>query len=213
MSITTQQAAEELKKRTYYEQMPGGGIVAYDMLTGKIIGHSENLLELMGADTTHRSYHPLIVDSICDVMVERGLTLSQVCKLDGYPKLTTVMRWQKVYPEIKQKLDDAREMQGEQFFTKMVNNLNEMPDDLNRDEVQVQKLKFEKLKYLAGVSNPYRYGSRTIHSGDAQAPVQFIISTGINREQGVQSETGTDIERQERVGDIEHRKIENEPDD
>jgi hypothetical protein len=95
----------------------------------------------------------------------------------------------------------------------MVNNLNEMPDDLNRDEVQVQKLKFEKLKYLAGVSNPYRYGSRTIHSGDAQAPVQFIISTGINREQGVQSETGTDIERQERVGDIEHRKIENEPDD
>jgi hypothetical protein len=213
MNITTQQAAEELKKRTYYEQMPGGGIVAYDMLTGKIIGKSSDMLELMGADTTHRSYHPLIVDSICDTMVERGLTLSQVCKLDGYPKLATLMRWQRVYPEIKQKIDEAREMQAEQFYTKMVNNLNEMPDDLNRDEVQVQKLKFEKLKYLAGVSNPYRYGNRTIHSGDAQAPVQFVISTGINRDQGVQSETGTDTEREERVGDTEPRQIEDGADD
>lgn len=213
MNITTQQAAEELKKRTYYEQVPGGGIVMYDMLTGKIIGRSSNLVEFMGADATHRTYHPLIIDAICDKMVEDGLTLSQVCKRDGYPCLGTIMRWQRVHPEVKQRLDEAREMQAEQFYTTMVKNLEEMPNELNRDEVQVQKLKFEKLKYLAGVSNPYRYGNRTIHSGDGQAPVQFVISTGINREQGVQSETGTGAEREERVGDSERKLIDDRSDD
>lgn len=213
MNITTQQAAEELKKRTYYEQVPGGGIVMYDMLTGKIIGRSSNLVEFMGADTTHRTYHPLIIDAICDKMVEDGLTLSQVCKRDGYPCLGTIMRWQRVHPEVKQRLDEAREMQAELFYTTMVKNLEEMPDELNRDEVQVQKLKFEKLKYLAGVSNPYRYGNRTIHSGDGQAPVQFVISTGINREQGAQSETGTGAEREERVGDSERKLIDDGSDD
>lgn len=213
MNITKQQAAEELKKRTYYERVPGGGIVMYDMLTGKIIGQSSDLVEFMGADTTHRTYHPLIIDAICDKMLEDGLTLSQVCKRDGYPGLGTIMRWQRVHPEVKQRLDEVREMQAEQFYSKIVNNVNEMPDDLTRDEVQVQKLKFEKLKYLAGVLNPYRYGTRTIHSGDAQAPVQFVISTGINREQGVQDETGTGAEREERVGDSEPKLIDDGSDD
>lgn len=203
MDLTTQQAADELKKRIYYEPQPGGGIIAYDMLTGAVVGRSSSLQELMGGDTTHRSYHPAIVDKMCDVMVDEGVTLSQVCRRDNYPSLSTVMRWCRVYPEISAKLDEARAMQAEGFYDEIVSGVD--VSDLNRDEVAVEKLRFEKLKYLAGVSNPTRYGNRTIHSGDEKAPVQFVISTGINREQpGVVDEAGTGVEREERVGSIEY---------
>lgn len=206
MDLTTQQAADELKKRIYYEPQPGGGIIAYDMLTGAVVGRSSSLQELMGGDTTHRSYHPAIVDKMCDVMVENDLTLSQICRRDNYPSLSTVMRWCRVYPEISQKLDEARAMQAERYFSEIVKDTVELDAnlELNRDQLATMKLKFEQLKYMAGVANPTRYGNRTIHSGDSTAPVQFVISTGINRDQGVVDEAGKGVEREERVGDIEH---------
>lgn len=202
MNLTKSQAENELEQRTYYETLPGGEIIAYDMLTGKKIGHSRGLQELMGGDTTRWSYHQSIVDKMCDVMVDMNLTLAEICKRPEFPNLSTIMRWKRVFPEVQKRLDEALSIQAEGYYHRIVENVE--VSGMNRDELAEEKLRFEKLKYLAGVANPYKYGNRTIHSGDAVAPVQFIISTGINRDnnQGGDNDEGKSVEREERVGAI-----------
>jgi hypothetical protein len=106
------------------------------------------------------------------------------------------MRWKKQYPEVELKLDSAREMVAELFYSKIVEEADH-GSSLDQGEAASEKLRFEKLKYLASVNNPYRYGNRTHVSGDEKQPIQFVISTGIDR--GENHGTGQGFERKQRI--------------
>lgn len=59
---------------------------------------------------------PDIVEQICDLMVENGVSLSRICKeklVPGVPSLARVMFWRKCDPRIHDALRAAREAQAE----------------------------------------------------------------------------------------------------
>jgi len=169
----------ELARRLYYKTLKSGEVVAYDMITGEIVARSYPSTEVQEEFKSGIKYHPLIMDTICDRMVEQGRSLYSVCGDPDMPKVASVLRWCANIPEAQDKFRLARLMLAEYLHDKILDSVDE--NDTSRDAVNANKLKFDKLKYLASVNNPEIYGNKTILGGDSQAPVQFIISTGIVR--------------------------------
>ena len=192
--------SEEWKKRIYYERVSPGEYIAYDALTGKAISATRGLMELYGQVPQKReqwAYHEGLIDHICDQMVLQNKPLSKLLRENkDLPPLPTIMRWKRRFPVVEEKLEEARMMLAEQTYEQIHSSAMEgAPDSMI--ELGWEKLKFDKLKFLAGVDSPARFGNRTQITGDKKAPVSFVISTGIDR--GGEDDQGQGIERKQRI--------------
>ena len=182
----------------FYKVSSDGHISAVSISTGEVVGSTRGKDEeaLSGLKTPLESilqkgwhYSPIWADIICD-MISQGKTLKYISSLAGMPPTTVIARWRKQHPEFGEAYESARAARAEILHDVIYETANEVASP---DEVAGEKLRFEKMKYLASVNDPDRFGNRIKHSGDDKRPLKFVIDTGI----GVDNEksfTGEDFD-------------------
>lgn len=105
----------------------------------------------------------------------------------------TFIQWMIQYPQFESAVQEARKQRADSFRTIIHDRIHEDEIDeetglhtgnriireIGKDQVPGEKLLFEKLKWLAEVDNPEKYGTRVKHEGNMTMPVQIVVDTGI----------------------------------
>lgn len=136
-------------------------------------------------------YTKEIADEICERIAE-GESLRRICLSDHLPNRKTIFHWllNDTHPGFCDQYRKAREMQAENFADEM----NDIADDgsndymenvdeqgavigykLNGEHIQRSKLRIDTRKWIASKLKPKKYGDKLELSGDAEAPVAFVI--------------------------------------
>lgn len=89
-----------------------------------------------------------------------------------------VKNWMIKHGDFKVKMKAARECRALFAEDKVIT----AAEEADEDNVQANRLKVDAYKWLAEVSNPEVYGKKTKLVGDPNAPISFIIDTGIRRD-------------------------------
>jgi len=96
------------------------------------------------------------------------------------------------YPPFESAVIEARKQRADSFRSIIQNRLYDDNGDfitLNKDDVPGEKLIFDKLKWLAEVDNPEKYGTKVKHEGGSIMPVQIVVDTGIKNKEDKAIET------------------------
>lgn len=176
--------------RTFFETDEEGRVREVDMITGEIVRQSETVEDLIKVNPNTLAleaaksrkiwkFHPAYGELICE-KVASGLSISEICQLKGFPSIATLARWRAENPGFNEALTLAKKMRAEIYHDLVVRDMDS-DETVSKDEVPGRKLKFDRLKWLAGVNDPETYGNRTKISGDSDAPLQIIVGTGIDR--------------------------------
>jgi len=119
-------------------------------------------------------FSPNLMDIICQKIAE-GDSLTNICNEPDMPGYNTLSRWRREHPKVAEMIQHARRDRAENHYTRVL----EEADGADEDNVQANKLRVTAYQWAAGVDNPEVFGAKTKISGDKDAPVQFIIDTGI----------------------------------
>lgn len=125
----------------------------------------------------HYPYSRLLAERVC-TMVAEGKTLTQISRMDGMPRYSTIARWKRDHPEFLELYKIAVEDRGEFYFTKMMEEVESAKAD--RDDVALARLKSDIFKYAAKVSSPKEF-SETVKADVNMAISAIKIDTGIRR--------------------------------
>lgn len=195
----------------YHRINEKGLLEAVDLLTGRIVAvqhdHSEfknpndpkytkvtdlngNTVyianELVASGKTpfdkDHGYSTFFADLIIQKVVE-GCTLTKACKeLDlAY---SIVNRWKNTNVEFRKRLEDAYRDRAE----KQADEILEIAE-----ETRDAKARIDARKWAAEKFNPEKFGQKTKISGDKDAPLQFVIQTGVPERGADSSETEKDV--------------------
>lgn len=113
-------------------------------------------------------YRESVAKAIC-LRLMMGESLNKICKLDNYPKKTTVYRWIIEKPEFRDKYESAREMQQEHYLDEMLEIADDTSEDFvetekgvtfDREHVQRSKLRIESRRWIMERLAPKRYGQK-----------------------------------------------------
>ena len=129
-------------------------------------------------------------------MIAEGKDESEACRSVGIRR-GTLVQWMIKYPEFDNAMKEAKKMRADTYRSKVQESLFDEDGDLvqlGKDEVPGQKLNFDKLKWLAEMDNPDKYGTKIKHDGNAISPVQIVIDTGIQHVVEAESEEVIDDE-------------------
>lgn len=127
-------------------------------------------------------------ETLAELIVQKvteGKTLIDICKrvsVAGEPIIPPyfiLAKWRQDRPEFNEKIEQAFKARSEVYHDKAITGA-EMADD---DNAVSSKIVVDTMKWSAGVDNPDRFGNKTKVSGDVDAPITFVISTGIDRSQ------------------------------
>lgn len=131
--------------------------------------------------------------SLCDTIAElisEGKTLSQICTIEGFPPAGVINKWQMAHPETKAQFKEARAMRAQVFHDLTI----ETAEHSEPETAASDKLLVDTYKWAAEVGDRETYGKQQKITGDPNAPIGFIIDTGIRRPSDVQSsESGGDL--------------------
>jgi hypothetical protein len=181
----TRYSSEEFKKNHYYSyDRASGRVECINYETGQVVAYAHGpnapMVSVEGPELIVRTpaiYTDHLADTICELLAS-GESITSICKMKGFPSYAQLARWRSHYAAFGEAFDKARAMRAEIMHDRI---LDELDDSLSPEDVSVAKLKFDKLKYLASVNDPDRFGNRVKHSGDKDQPLQFVIDTGIRR--------------------------------
>lgn len=138
------------------------------------------------------TYKPSTGKEICARLMQ-GLSLRQICKDEKMPDKATICRWladREKYQEFCDQYALAREIQAEMMADEIMDIADDGANDwmerrdkeeavvgwqLNGEHVQRSKLRVDARKWAASKLLPKRYGDRTIHAGDDEAPLKIIV--------------------------------------
>jgi len=126
-------------------------------------------------------------------MIAGGADEQTVC--DHFKvKRGTFVQWIIQYPQFESAVKEARKQRADSFRSIIQDRMyaDELDEDdtptgkkimrtLYKDEVPGEKLIFEKLKWLAEMDNPEKYGTKVKHEGGNVMPVQIVVDTGIKQ--------------------------------
>jgi hypothetical protein len=123
-------------------------------------------------------YDPHTAMMLIRAKMTLGKSLSQICREEGMPSLTTVMRWldEDEGGALREHYMRAREALGDSFAERTLDVIFDEDDDPNN-----KRVKLDGLKWLAGKMNPKRYGDKVENTvvGPGGGPV--LIATGVVR--------------------------------
>lgn len=123
-------------------------------------------------------YSDTTAKQIC-MLVTEGYSIKEVAKIKGMPPMHIIYSWTRSNKQFKEELHIARQDRAHFYHDHAVDVAMETRRKL---DVPVNKLKVDTLKWAAEKGNAGTYGSKTVHEGNPEAPIQFIIDTGIKRE-------------------------------
>ncbi len=112
----------------------------------------------------------IFVQMICE-----GLSMTDACKIEGMPPLTTLTHWLTTNQEFKKRYREAKTMRAELRADMAM----QIAADSKDYKIHEDRLKFDALKWGASVDNPDDYGNRTKLTGDATQPLALYVSTGV----------------------------------
>lgn len=122
-------------------------------------------------------YNQTTCNHICQLLTE-GKTLKEIGATQGFPPTGVIYGWARKYPEFRAEIKKAKEARAEWYADQVMEIAFK---DIDPREVNVERLRADILKWGAEVGNPDEYGKKTKISGDANAPIQFIVDTGVRR--------------------------------
>jgi hypothetical protein len=105
-----------------------------------------------------------------------GKSVTAIGRMDGYPCARTIFYWLGQYPEFKRQMDSAKKIRAEFFADKVITTADDL---MHEDDAPVAKVKIDAYKWGSKVNDPDTYGDKLKHSGDASAPLGFVIMTGV----------------------------------
>jgi hypothetical protein len=117
-----------------------------------------------------KRFSAIHADLICE-KITQGRTLLKACE-DLNLDYATICRWKREHPAFANSLEDAKRDRAEAFHDEAIDTSIGSFDP---------KLKVETLKWAAEKGNAEKFGNKTKIVGDPNAPLSFIIDTGIRR--------------------------------
>jgi hypothetical protein len=121
-------------------------------------------------------FDEVMAQIICQKLAS-GMTMTKLYKEPGIPPAAVIRKWRKDYPEFEKALRIAVNDRGDYYHDKVIDTAHAMTDE----NVGVAKEQIKAYQWGAQVGNPDQYGTKTKISGDANAPLTFMIDTGIRR--------------------------------
>jgi hypothetical protein len=97
-------------------------------------------------------------------------SLRAICIEAGMPDRATFNGWRKLTPELEKQYAQAREDQKDTFFEELVEIADTEPDP------QKARNRMDARKWVWARMDPKRFGDRTIHAGDADAPISLVLN-------------------------------------
>jgi hypothetical protein len=134
--------------------------------------NAENLPDDYGSEDGDQAMHNLIAMNVAN-----GLSFHKMSGVDGLPSSMTMYRWYNSNEEFRKMIDAAKKIRADHFF----DELAEVAKNVKEGNAKSYKVKADVLKHLMAVGNREEYGSQTKVVGDPNAPISFIVDTGIRR--------------------------------
>ena len=137
-----------------------------------------------------------IFEYVCQE-IEKGRALRNVLKDENMPSTSTFYQWLD-NDEVKAKqYARATEVRADIIFDDILAIADENTNDtsinengievVNNDVIQRSRLRIDARKWVLSKLNPKKFGDKTIHSGDADNPIQ-TKTTIINLGSGIKPE-------------------------
>ena len=165
-----------MEDRETFHQMDGeGNIQEIDVLSGELI--SSNTLSKIAKSPW--VYSQITAEIICQKIAD-GMTLSKICRMDGFPNMGVIIRWKSEEDDFDSAITLAEKARAERYTDKIDDSLEDTRK-LGKDQIAAEKLYFDKLKHLAKVNDRKKYGERDQKIIESGANVIIQISTGIDR--------------------------------
>ncbi len=126
-----------------------------------------------------------IFEYVCQE-IEKGRALRNVLKDENMPSTSTFYQWLD-NDEVKAKqYARATEVRADIIFDDILAIADENTNDtsinengievVNNDVIQRSRLRIDARKWVLSKLNPKKFGDKTIHSGDADNPIQTTFS-------------------------------------
>jgi hypothetical protein len=108
------------------------------------------------------SFTDELANRICEQIAD-GTSLIKICKAEGMPNKSTVLRWLEDKPEFATKYARARELMADHHFDLM----QDIADEATPETVQTAKLRLETMRWRVSKLLPKKYGEKveTAHTG------------------------------------------------
>jgi len=176
------------KDDRYFHYMDDKGeLHLVDMVTGDIVKSAPRFEDglvpgkqfapqFVKGNTTFWNYSAVYRDLICQRVAE-GMSLTKIAKQPGFPSTSIMAKWRQANPDFEDMYQAARQARAEAYADQIADSLDDM-DDMKKDEVPAQKLKYDKLKWLAEKNDPKTYGTKD-KGGEGNAPITMVINTGV----------------------------------
>lgn len=118
--------------------------------------------------------------------IEKGRALRNVLKNDGMPSTSTFYDWLDNDDVKSKQYARATSVRADIIFDDILSIADENTNDtyindngievVNNDVIQRSRLRIDSRKWVLSRLNPKKYGDKTIHSGDADNPIQTTFS-------------------------------------
>lgn len=112
--------------------------------------------------------------------VWEGDFLDDICREENFPVRMTIRNWTLVHPDFRARLKEAMEFGRKIRAEKSARQILKIADQpvIGKDRAAGERLKADIHMWNAERSDPENYGKQTKITGDSNAPLQFVISTG-----------------------------------
>lgn len=126
---------------------------------------------------THWPRSQVIWDAICNLVCE-GKSMLEIAEMEGFPPYHTMRHWRNLDKEFAAQLKTAMRDRASYLAELAL----EVAEESTSDTVASDKLKLDTYKWHSEVGDRDVYGKQQKITGDPEAPIGFIIDTGISRE-------------------------------
>ncbi len=99
-------------------------------------------------------------ETILDRLIQ-GESLNTMCKEKDLPSSRVVFRWLNKDEEFCRNYTRARQQQALFYAEKIQSELEELPNDSTREQIQIANLKIESYKWIASKLLPKVFGNMT----------------------------------------------------
>lgn len=126
-----------------------------------------------------------IFSLICDEL-EKGYSLRSILRREDMPSSRTFFKWIDEDKEKVKQYERSLELRSEILFDEIIEIADKQSEDVGEDEngnkvinhniVQRNRLQIDARKWALSKMFPKKFGDKTIHSGDADNPIQTTFS-------------------------------------
>ena len=163
-----------------------GGLPVRALGSPAVLEDEENGITIAPSLTQHRPRAKKSVaytkeaGEIVAGMIAQGMTPLSIERLPGMPTAFDLRRWESTHKEFASLLSLARKA----YADYLADSALEIADQSEYRSFQSDKIKVDLALKLAAAHDPERYGNKTKITGDPNAPLTFLIDTGIRRGEG-----------------------------